>query len=250
MPGMNPLPPVRLSRLAHRLGPLPFRILAYLLHATGLERLIKPSLMRHSALLELNDELARKLPTHSRSITGARMDPINFVFIGHRRELTTAFKKAGWSRANPANPLLMLYSALTVIARRSYHSGPFTPHYVNIALQDYAFQKLTRTASFRQRHHIRVWKTGIILNNGTPLWIGEASFDTELKVQLTPPFIHHRIDPNLDREREYITRELEAQGATRLKGLPLSEPTLASSPAQNAHGSAYFTDGRAAVIEL
>lgn len=239
-----------LTRLVERLAALPFRILAYVLHATSLERIIKPRFGRHRALFELTDEVVARLPTHSRSITGARMDPINFIFVGDHKTLLRRFKRAGWSRANPASPPLLIYSALTVLTRRTYRTGPFTPHYVNIALQDYAFQKLTRKASFRQRHHIRIWKTGIKLDGGVPVWIGEASFDVEMKTQLTPPFIHHRIDPNLDEEREYITHDLERCGSMRLKSVALSEPVMASKVAHNAHGNTYFTDGRAVVVQL
>jgi undecaprenyl-diphosphatase len=233
-----------------RVAALPFRVLAYALHATGLERFIKPRFGRHSALFELTDEIVSRIPTHSKSMTGARMDPINFIFIGDNKTLVRRFRKAGWHRANPATPPLLIYSALTVLTRRTYRSGPFTPHYVNIALQDHGFQKLTRTASFRQRHHIRIWKTGIRLASGAAVWIGEASFDEELKVQFTPPFIHHRIDPNLDAERDFITRELERVGSLRLKSVALSDPVMASKPASNAHGAQYFTDGRAVVVQL
>jgi hypothetical protein len=238
------------KRVLLRLSVSPFRLIAYILHATGLERIYKPRFERHSALLILTDEVVSRLPRHSLSITGARMDPMNLIIIGTDIELRLAFKAAGWHRANPASPVHLLYGLLTVLTGRSYSSGPFTPHFINIGLQDFAFQMVTHKGSFKERHHLRVWRTGINLPDGKRVWVGAGSFDMRLKVQFLPPFIHHAIDPNVDAERDFIVRTLENQGAYRLKSVPLGEPVLASRPHSNAHGAKYFTDGRAVVVEV
>jgi hypothetical protein len=237
-------------RFLGRLTVSPFRLLAYVLHATGLERFYKPRFTRHSALLDLSDDVVAKLPKHCFSITGVQMDPMNLIFVGTELELKLAFRAAGWHRANPASPFHLLYGLLTALLRRPYRTGPFTPLYVNIALQDLAYQKTTLDGNFRQRHHLRIWRTGIILPSKKRVWVGAASFDTSLKIQLTPPFIHHAIDPNLDKEREHVVRSLQGQGVIRLKSVGLNPPVLASRPRSNAYGARYYSDGRAVVLEV
>ncbi len=233
-----------------RIGIVPFRLLAYLLHATGMERFYKPRYIRHKALFELTDEVINQLPRYSQSMTGAVMDPINLIFVGQERDIKRAFKKAGWHGAHPANPIFILLGLLSGPTKRTYSNGPFSPHFVNIGLQDMGFQKLTKKQNFSQRHHIRIWKSGIVLSENKRVWIAAASYDIKLKIQLSPPFIHHEIDPNLDTEREFITTDLQKSGATRLKSVHMNNPIYAADPAANATGANYFTDGRAVVIEL
>jgi hypothetical protein len=203
-----------------------------------------------SALFELTDEIIASLPHHSQSMIGAKQDPINLILIGDEKKIKRTFRKAGWHSAHPANPLFMIFAALSGATKRKYSQGPFTPHFVNIGLQDMGFQKLTKKQNFSQRHHIRIWKSGVVLQNDQRVWIAAASYDTHMKVQLTPPFIHHAIDPNLDAERDMITSELEDNGARRLKSVHMQDPILASQMLENASGAKYFTDGRAVLVEL
>lgn len=239
-----------LRRVSERIGIVPLRVFAYVLHATGMEKIYKPRFIRHSALLDLSDEVVEKLPSFSQSMTGGKMDPINLIFIGDERAIKRSFRRSGWHGAHPANPLLLIFGAFTGATKRTYRQGPFSPHYVNIGLQDMGFQKLARKQNFSERHHIRIWKSGIVLPGEKRLWIGAASFDTKLKVQLAPPFIHHEIDPNLDAERDMIVKTLVDAGASRLKSVHMNDPIFASHPAANSTGAKYFTDGRAVVIEV
>ncbi len=238
------------KRLVTRLTIAPFRVMAYVLHATGLDHIYKPRFERHSALSYLTDEFVAKLPKHSLSITGARMDPMNLIVVGTEQQIKRTFKEAGWRSANPASPVHLLYGLATVMTGRSYESGPFTPHYVNIGLQDFAYQKQTFKRSFSQRHHLRIWRTGTVLPDGKRIWLATSSFDTALKVQLTPPFIHHEIDPDIDGERDFIVRSLEDNGAYRLKSISMLEPIAKGNPRSNAYGAKYFTDGKAVVVEV
>jgi hypothetical protein len=239
-----------IKRLITRLSVSPFRLIALILHATGLERLYKPRFTRYSALLDLTDEVVAKLPKHSMSISGARMDLMNLIFVGSEVDIKLAFKAAGWHGAHPASPLHLIYNIFTTLLHRNYDSGPFLPHYVNIGLQDMSFQQLTPAKTFGQRHHLRIFRTGIKLPGKKRVWVGAACFDTRVKVQLRPPFVHHGTDPDLDKEREYVVRSLEQVGVARLKTVTMNEPTTTDRPYQNAHGAKYYTDGLAVVVQV
>ncbi len=229
----------------------PFRLIAYLLHATGLERIYKPRFTRYSALLELSDEVVAKLPKYSHTMTGAQVDPMNLIFVATEPDLKHAFKAAQWYRANPASPLHLLYGLLVALLGGSYKTGPFTPLYVNIALQDLAYQRGTRISTFRRRHHLRIWRTGIVLPGGKRVWVAGASYDTDIKIMAKPPFILHKQDPNFDKERDYVVRSLEQRGvATRLKTVPMTPPVSEAQMHDTALDNFYYTDGRAVVVEL
>lgn len=237
-------------RIAGRVSFSPFRIASYVLHATGLERFYKPRFMRETALMDVNDELVAKLPRYCHTITGAEGDPMNLVFVGRERELKRAFRQAGWHRANPASPIHVLYGAAMALFKRSYNTGPFAPLYVNIALQDLAYQRSAGSGSFRERHHLRIWRTGIILPGRKRVWVGAAGREDGMKFTLAAPFWSHTLDPDLDKERRYIVETLESVGARRLRSVQINQPAMASSPKRSVFGSDYYTDGRAEVVEV
>ena len=239
-----------IKRLVTRLSVSPFRIIAYILHATGLERIYKPHFTRYSALLDLTDDVVAKLPKHSMSMTGARMDLMNLIFVGSEVDIKLAFKAAGWNGAHPASPIHLLYGFVSTIIHRTYYSGPFSPQYVNIGLQDMSFQKLTHTKSFSQRHHLRIFRTGVRLPGGKRVWVGSASFDVRLQLHFRPPFIDHATNPDLDREREYVVRSLEQVGVARLKSVTMNEAISSDRPYHNGYGAKYFTDGQAVVVQV
>lgn len=237
--------------LIARVSIIPFRVFAYVLHATGLERIYKPRILRHAALFELNQELVQRLPKYCYTITGAQSDPMNLVIVGDERSIKRLFRRAGWHRANPASPIHVLYGAFRALFKQSYNTGPFAPLYVNIALQDLAYQRSSkRKASYRDRHHLRLWRTGIMLGDGNQIWVGASGHEDGMKFSLAIPFWTHSLDPNIDAEREYVSQTLESVGGVRLQTVPMTPPILASSPKQTVFGSEYFTDGRAVVIEV
>lgn len=227
-----------------------FRLFAYVLHATGLDSIYKPRFTRHSALLDLDEAMVAKLPKYSQTLIGARMDPMNLVFVGSDKGIRLLFRRAGWHRAHPASPWHLLYGGVAAVLGKSYRTGPFMPQYLNIGLQDFAFQKLTKRKKHRERHHVRIWRTGMVLPGNQAVWVAAASYDTKIVFQVRPPFINHRIDPAIDREREFIAHDLERTGGVRLKYVDMTPKIDAAKPQRNATGMKYFTDGRAAVVEV
>lgn len=93
-----------------------------------------------------------------------------------------------------------------------------------------------------ERHHIRLWKTEYELPDGQSVWVGTASFDTGLKFSNTL-LLTHKIDPNIDAERAYILKSL---GLNDLKYIQMVKPQLGL----NAFGDQFFTDGKAAIVDL
>lgn len=240
-----------LRGLAGRVSFGPFRLTAYLLHATGLEYIYKPRFMReHAALAELDEAVVAKLPKYCHTMSGAKGDPINLILVGLEPSIKRAFRAAGWRRANPASPIHVAYGLLMALLKKSYDSGPFAPLYVNIAIQDLAYQQPTASRNYRERHHLRIWRTGTVLSDGRRIWVSAAGCENGMRLGRALPFYTHSLDPNIDTEREYVTQSLEAVGAKKIKTVSMTPAVMASKPVRNAHGCQYFTDGRAVVVEL
>lgn len=236
---------------AGRLSFGPFRLMAFLLHTTGLEQIYKPRFLRQRAvLLEINDAMLARLPKYCHTMSGAKGDPMNLILVADEARLKQAFRAAGWRRANPASPLHVLYGLLTALLKKSYETGPFAPLYVNIQIQDLAYQQPTPGRNYRERHHLRIWRTGLTLSDGRRVWIGAAGCENGMRLGKAAPFYTHALDPDIDTEREYVTRSLETAGGQRLGVLPMTREVPAARPVRNAHSCPYYTDGRAAVIEL
>jgi len=72
------------------------------------------------------------------------------------------------------------------------------------------------------------------------IYIGTASFDSGLKWGVT-----HKIDPNIDAEREYLFKDLLSTSLIKLEGkYQLIEPNIGI----NFAGDPFFTDGKVYVV--
>lgn len=141
---------------------------------------------------------------YTETITWRETEPINFIFIAKNdQELINIFKNAWWDEADKLwrTALKKIWSAL--IEKTEYDTAPITPLYWNKNIQDFWFQKLTGDENIKYRHHIRIWKTNYKLwKNYIYVWCWV--YDDWLKWWIT-----HKIDSDLDKEREYIFSSLE-----------------------------------------
>jgi hypothetical protein len=78
------------------------------------------------------------------------------------------------------------------------------------------------------------------------LWVATCSYDQGVEFVPKPYLITHKIDPNVDREREMIAAQIRGAGARELAFLPVTGPRRG----HNAGGDQFFTDGRAHALIL
>ena len=58
-----------------------------------------------------------------------------------------------------------------------------------------------------RRHHVRIWKTDYTID-GTPIWVGSATHHLAIEIAKRGHLIDHRIDPDVDAERNFIGVDL------------------------------------------
>jgi len=191
----------------------------------------------------VNENTVKKLPLYSETLTGSRMEPISFVYIGYEDQISKAFQSHGWYKADPSTIANTLRAMAVGFQGRQYPTAPVTPSYLNFKPENLAFQQATATHSLRQRHHTRLWRTDYALPDGRPIWVATASFDEGIEFAGAAKLPTHRINPHIDAERDYIIRSL---GLTKVEYLQV----VAAQLGKNASGDAFFTDGRAVLVEL
>lgn len=197
--------------------------------------------------VKIDKQTYKKIPIVTENALGRAMEPLSILLLGPFGQWVGLLESAGWHKADPVS-FRSLQKAMWALFRHGpYTKGPVTPVYIGRQVQDEAMQKPTGTNQFRQRHHLRMWKTNLKSSDNQPITVMHASFDVGIKalgVFSYPPI--HRISPHIDAERDLIRDELVYQGAHLLGAIQLSTPF----ESKNGYGDVYFTDGRAYVLEI
>jgi membrane-associated phospholipid phosphatase len=187
----------------------------------------------------------RTLGQRSEDLIGGPMEPVSFLFVGDALQLRSAFERAGWSLADTPSATGLSRELLAVIRDAPDPHGPATPAYFDAQPQDFTFERAaTPSGSIRRRHHIRVWRTAFHTDARTPIWAATCSYDEGIEIVAKPYVLTHRIDPQVDRERELIDAQLRAAGVSELAFVVVTGPRRG----RNAGGDPFFTDGRAHVL--
>jgi len=190
------------------------------------------------------DSLAAAQPTRTMAGSPRRPgDVINVLLIGAESEIADAFREAGWTTAVALSLRADVRTVIAVAEDRGYAAGPVSQEWVDDKLPDLVFQKQNDT--FAKRHHIRLWaRPGEW--RGKRVWVGAATHDIGVKFVREERTFTHRIDSQIDFERQKIVDDLSFTGR-------FAPPSLIARPAvprrsSNATDDVMETDGRIAVL--
>jgi len=172
-------------------------------------------------------------------------DPLNFVLIGARDEITPNFARAGWHVSEVLKRRSALKTFWSYFFGSQYRYAPISPIYLFGRRQDLSLQKARETA--RERNHLRIWQTPLHFE-GKPVWIGQISRDIGLSYNWKN-IVGHEVDPDVDEARNYLVQDmLRSQKLTRfgwVRGVGAAPP---SDPHHMEDGTPFFTDGLRAVM--
>jgi len=173
---------------------------------------------------------------------GRTGDAINLIFLGAGRALDSAFRRAAWVEAHAPSLWALTREVTAAIAARPAIGAPVSTLYFEGRREDLAYELAGPNA--RIRHHVRIW----LLDSLAGVWVGAATEDIGLRVNPLHHLATHRIDPDVDRERDLITRTLESGGCADL--LDYLHLPGADTVGHTIDGQHFFTDARSAVIRL
>ena len=184
------------------------------------------------------------LPPHALDGQGREGDMLNLIFIAKKDALEGAFEHIGWVKTDKSKPTIFWH---LLQKRKHYARLPMAKLYVFGRAQDYSYAMPDPTSIVARRHHLRIWRTDYEMN-GIPIWVGAATHDIAIKIEMKRLRIFHQIDPEVYAERDFIAGNF---GDTRLVAreeyLNCVDPVFAG---QTATGGHYYSDSRMLLLEL
>jgi hypothetical protein len=172
-------------------------------------------------------------------------DIVNLLLVGTERILRRAFREAGWSVAAELNSRAKFETLRAVVEDRGYSEAPVSELLLEGKPPDLVFEKANNT--FSKRHHLRIWRRPGKFR-GKPIWAAAATHDIGIDFSEAERTFVHRIDPQIDSERDKVLNDLLFAG--HVEACDLLERPAVPRHAKNASGDDLETDGRIAVAFL
>ncbi len=146
----------------------------------------------------------------TRTSDGLLGDPVNLALMGDEAQIRRALEEAGWTCADPVTLRSSWRIVTSTLRRRSYHEAPVSPLFLFGRMQDFAYQQEV-DGNPAQRHHVRFWRCpdDWLLPGGRRVeWLAAGTFDTAVGLSLFTLQVTHRIDADIDIERDHIVHTL------------------------------------------
>ncbi len=186
----------------------------------------------------------------ARTSDGLLGDPVNLAFLGEAEQLHAAMRRAGWVQADPVDLTSAVRMITAAVGRRSYPNAPVSPLFLFGNQQAFAYQQEVE-GNPSQRHHVRFWPCppGWLLPGGRRVgWVAAGTYDRKVGLSLFTFQVTHKIDRNIDIERDYIVETLRyGVPETRVEVI---EDFSTGYHSRNGGGDAVVTDGDLPVVDL
>ena len=174
-------------------------------------------------------------------------DMVNFVLVGSQQQVQSALDAANFHVADTDNKKAVLEAAMMTYENKDYLAMPMSTLYLFNRPQDFGYEQAEPIAMVASRHHFRLWKAPFTWN-GQTVWVGAGTHDIGFAKDKRNGSVTHKIDPNVDGERENIGASLQKTDKT--KSMAYYLPLNPVQDAKNATGDGYKSDGRILVVFL
>jgi hypothetical protein len=174
-------------------------------------------------------------------------DMVNFVLIGSQAQVQSALDAANFHVADTDNKKAVLEAAMMTYENKDYLAMPMSTLYLFNRPQDFGYEQAEPIAMVASRHHFRLWKAPFTWD-GQTVWVGAGTHDIGFAKDQRNGSVTHKIDPNVDGERENIGASLQKTDKT--KSMSYYLPPNPVQDAKNATGDGYKSDGRILVVFL
>src|SRR6266436_3073514 len=188
-----------------------------------------------------------KLPRRIADKDGNLGDMVNFLILGSVDAMQKVFTAAGWVKVDADVRGSVLHGILESISKESYLTMPMSPLYLFGRPQDYGWAHAEPIKVVASRNHLRIWKAPFQVDVQT-LWVGAATHDIGFERDERDNGITHKIDPDVDLERDYVEKTLTSTGLVDEVTHVL--PADALKEARTATGGSFHSDGQVLVMKL
>jgi hypothetical protein len=191
------------------------------------------------------DEQVLSLPARTSTPKSVDADVVNLAFLGSQDQLERAFQSAGWLSSDASSKRNIFHQYRAFVLSHSYPQGPMSQQLLEGHASDFNWEK--GLDSVAKRDHLRVWSDSLTLQ-GSPVWLGASTRDVGIRLMLRNGTFTHRVEPDIDVERERIVRDLSLAGCVE----SVYNAPRAAMPGSllNSTGDKLRTDGAVAVVQL
>ncbi len=196
---------------------------------------------------KVGPEVLQQIPRRIGDLQGNPGDMVNFMILGTQEALAKTYADAGWMLADKDKKQAIFHALTATLEKDAYLAMPMSPLYLFGRVQDFGYEHAEPVQMVQQRHHLRIWKAPFQIE-GQTVWVGAATHDIGFEKDQRNNGLTHKIDPEIDKEREYMGETLDATGEVAA----LSH-VLPSDPLKEAHtatGGTFHSDGQLLVIQL
>ncbi len=205
-------------------------------------------LARHVKTISgVNANVFAKIPRRIADKDGNPGDMVNFLMLGSEDAMQKVFTAAGWVKVDADVRGTVLHGILESISKESYLTMPMSPLYLFGRPQDYGWAHAEPIKVVASRNHLRIWKAPFQVDAQT-LWVGAATHDIGFERDERNNGVTHKIDPDIDLERDYVEKTLTSTGLVAEVTYVL--PRDALKEARTATGGSFHSDGRVLILKL
>jgi hypothetical protein len=195
----------------------------------------------------IDNDLFSKIPRRVADKAGNPGDMVNFLVLGSEAAMQNVFTAAGWVHVDADVKDTVLHGLIDSLSKESYLTMPMSQLYLFGRSQDYGWAHAEPISVVRTRNHLRVWKAPLTVQ-GQTLWVGAATHDIGFERDQRNNSVTHKIDPDIDLERDYVEKTLASTGLVAeishfLPQNPLQE-------AKTATGGSFHSSGQVLILKL
>ena len=200
-----------------------------------------------TALPGVDDSLFEKIPRRIADKAGNPGDMVNFLILGSETAMQNVFTAAGWVKVDSDVQNTILHGLVSSLAKESYLTMPMSQLYLFGRSQDYGWAHAEPIDVVRSRNHLRIWKAAFTVNSET-LWVGAATHDIGFERDDRNNGLTHKIDPDIDLERDYVEKTLCGTGLVTQVFHFL--PRNPMQGANTATGGSFHSNGQVLILKL
>ena len=200
-----------------------------------------------SSIPGIDHSLFEKIPRRIGDKEGNPGDMVNFLILGDEEQMKNAFTTAGWVKVDADVKGAILAGFIASMSKESYLTMPMSQLYLFGRPQDYGWAHAEPIKVVASRNHLRVWKAPFTVN-GRMVWVGAATHDIGFEKDQRNNGLTHKIDPDIDLEKDYLQKTLSSTGLVAevthfLPKNPMQE-------AKTATGGSFHSNGQVLVMKL
>ena len=195
----------------------------------------------------IDNPLFSKIPRRVSDKEGNPGDMVNFLILGSEAAMQRVFTTAGWVKVDADVQDTVLHGILGSLSKESYLTMPMSVLYLFGRPQDYGWAHAEPLSVVRSRNHLRLWKAAFQVR-GETIWVGAATHDIGFERDQRNNGITHKIDPDIDLERDYVEKTLASTGL--VVEITHFLPDDPMKEAKTATGGTFHSNGQVLILKL